>query len=200
MKRTFSTIIFILITISLLASPETIINNLKNRYLNFTTFEADIIQTNYFSDHEITLESKGSIFWHNDTIVLEYTEPVYQFKKSDNTSLILYFARENTAIVSTGENPVTHTILHFSNLLNQDFEYYGRRNDKFIFTVLSPIDKEQNIRLYINQSESLIETITYKDEFENTISITLQNQRFNQPLSKSVESFVIPQGTSIIQN
>jgi len=182
------------------ATTGDLIQNLKNRYLNLTTFEANFTQINYFSQHGITHESKGTFYLQNDTIILEYTAPDYQFLKSHNSLLTMYFQNENTAIIDTSENPITHTLLHFSNLLSQDFEFYRKENNLYVYTILNPMELAHDLKIHINNQTNTIDIISYSDEFNNIITIRLDNQRFNRPLTKTVGEFVIPDGTYIIQN
>ena len=189
---------FVLITTLLYATNDNLIQSLKSRYLNLNTFEATITQTNWFSEHDISLISKGTLFIEGYTVVIEYTEPTYQFMKTDGRTLTLYTQEQNTAIVTTDENSVMHLILHFSNLLNHDFILLDTIDDESIFQLVMPFEEVHDFRLHVNTANSIINKISYKDDMNNTVSISFENQRFNQRLNREVNTFTIPEGTTII--
>ena len=180
------------------ATNDELIQNLKNRYLNLNTYEATITQTNWFSEHDISLVSKGTLFLQGHTVVIEYTEPTYQFMKTDGRRLTLYTQDQNTAIISTDENSVLHLALHFSNLLNHDFILLSANNNESIFQLSIPMEEVSDFRLYVDTVNTVINKISYKDDINNSVEIRFENQRFNQELSRNINTFTIPEGTAII--
>jgi len=199
-KHKIILITLLFITTILYANSAEIVQNLLNRYTSINTFEADLTQTNLFNEHDITLTSTGRIFIQGDTVVIEYIEPVYQFIKSSNNRLIIYSSDQNTAIISSEENQAVHLIFHFSNLLSQDINFISSSNNNAIFTIAIPIEELTDITLHVNIVNNTIDKISYEDDLSNSVIIEFSNQRFNRTLSKSINDFVIPEGTTIIDN
>ena len=199
-KHKIILITLLFITTILYANSAEIVQNLLNRYTSINTFEADLTQTNLFNEHDITLTSTGRIFIQGDTVVIEYIEPVYQFIKSSNNRLIIYSSDQNTAIISSEENQAVHLIFHFSNLLSQDINFISSSNNNAIFTIAIPIEELTDITLHVNIVNNTIDKISYEDDLSNSVIIEFSNQRFNRTLSKSINDFVIPEGTTIINN
>jgi len=191
--------LFLLSTL-LYANSESIIQNLLNRYTRINSFEADLTQTNWFSDHDITLTSTGRIYIQGNTVVVEYIEPVYQFIKSEPNKSIIYSRDQNTAIISSDDIHAVHLIFHFSNLLSKDINLISITKTNAIFSVDIPLDEMTDITLHIDIENNTIDKIQYEDDMNNTVLIEFTNQIFNRILSRDINEFVIPDGTTIIYN
>lgn len=56
-----------------------------------------------------------------------------------------------------------------------------------------------NVKYTLLFKNNLLDTISYKDELENKVDITFSNAKQNQPLSKKIFKFQIPQEYDIIR-
>ena len=201
MKKQY--IIYLLLTLlitALFGNEDTILQSTKEKYLNITTYQAEITQENIFTQHDMSTHSKGQIFIDNDSIVLEYTEPDYYFLKVDKGEIVMYSEKENMAIINADNGSYGDMVLHFSSLMSKDFEFFEIIDDLYIFTITSPLETVQDLMIYINPIDALIETIKYSDDMDNKVIINIKNQLFNTELSRRIEDFVIPDDVSIIEN
>ncbi|MCL2064398.1 MAG: outer membrane lipoprotein carrier protein LolA [Candidatus Cloacimonetes bacterium] len=200
MKKVVLIFLFcMLCSLTLYSSNEQLLSSIERKYQNFTTFEASIMQENYFSQINYTLESTGTVLMQNDSIVIEYTDPFYQFIKLVNGELTLYSQLENTAIISRDGEMFSQALLHFSNMLNHELRFMERDGNLVVFHVQRPIASVQNMKIFINENSELIESVTYSEDANNIVTIRFLDQRFNQSLSRNIDSFNIPSGTEIIR-
>lgn len=199
MKRCIFLVLVILVISSLSAlSLDELICKLQNKYNNIKTYEANINQINYFKEQDISLESKGKLFIENEAIVLEYTDPFYQFMKSESNLLTLYSKNENTAFISQDNNPVTSSVLHFSSLVNQDFLLLEKENNLFVYKLSKPVEPISDMKIFVSK-DAIIEKIVYSDDLNNIITIEISKQIFNKKLSRSISDFVIPDNATVIE-
>ena len=181
------------------ANQSELLSRVETRYKEFTTFEAHIVQTNYFTQLGYSLDSLGQVYMQDKNVVIEYHTPFYQFVKLVDDELTIYLDYEKTAIISHDKDMFTQTVLQFSEILNNELKFIDKNNSLLEFEVLKDFDFLSNMRIFINESTELIEKTTYTDESENIISVTFNNQAFNQNLSKQIESFKIPNDAMIIR-
>ena len=189
-----------LIITALLSNEDTILQLTKAKYLNITTYQAEITQENVFTQHDMSTHSKGQIFIDNDSLVLQYTEPDYYFLKVEKGKIIMYSEKENMAILNADDGSYGDMVLHFSSLMSHDFEFCEISEDLYIFKITSPLETVQDLMIYINPINALIETVKYSDDMDNRVIINIKNQVFNSLLEKKIESFVVPSDASIIEN
>lgn len=176
----------------------TLIDKVKETYLNVKTLEADLAQTNFFMIQDINLNSTGKIFVNNNNVVIEYTQPYYQFIKATDEFLTIYSRNENTAFISEHNNQVLTTVLHFHSLVSQDLKFIESTGSISKFQVLKPMEPLQELFLYIDNKTYLLNKISYKDDMGNDVLLEFSNQKINRRLSRTIESFMIPANTNII--
>ena len=200
MKKAIYFFLFFAISLLLIANPnEQLLDRMGRKYQNFSTFEADIVQENSFTQINFNLSSRGKVFMQNNSVVIEFQEPLNQFIKLVNNEITIYSRQENIAIISSQGGGYTQALLQFSSLLNRDLRFIEKTGNILTFEVQNPIAASLNMKFFINESTELIERVTYSEDSSSLVTIQFQNQRFNQPLSKSINSFTIPNGTQIIR-
>jgi len=199
MKKTIILLIVAFLCFSLYSYNDDILKNVENRYKNFISFEATIIQTNYFTQLDYSLDSSGKVYMQNNNFVIEYQLPFYQFIKLKSGELTIYLDNEKTGIISNESDIYALAMFQFSKILNNDLNYFRKTANLLEFEVLTSIPNINNLRIFICEINELIEKIVYLDETENQVSIEFKNQLFNQPLSRDIDSFSIPSDASIIR-
>ena len=167
---------------------------------NFHTFEAQLTQFNYFSEHDLSLESHGTVFIMENTCVIEYTDPTYQFIKISETSMITYLQDQNVAYYSRDLDVLkTANRLNFSYLLEGNLVYLKTEENLLVFQYSADWNIGFNTLIYICPEEIEIRKLSYADDTKDITTIDIHNQQFNQPLSKSIQSFEIPAEATIIE-
>ena len=197
MKNLILSFCFLTITFFNIQADD-LINLVQDKYLNTKTFQAELLQVNIFSMQNTQLESTGNIFIDNSNLVIEYTKPYYQFIKSTNEFLTIYSKNENTAFISENNKQVLTTILHFQSLVSQDLQFISLSDNLQKYKVLKPVEPLTSLYIFIDIKTNLINKISYTDDMDNLIILNFLNQRLNKPLTKPIESFIIPSNTNII--
>ena len=201
MKKSIFIILLFFYALSISANNEQLLRRIDRKYQNFRTFEASIVQENFFSQINYTLSSTGNVYMQGESVVIEYNQPNYQFIKMINNEITIFSQLENTAIITQDSSLFTQALLQFSNILNNDLKFIEQNNNIVIFEVLKlPVSTIQNMRLYINERNDLIEKVSYNENSNNTVTIEFNNQKFNQTLSRPLNSFILPEGVIIIRN
>jgi outer membrane lipoprotein-sorting protein len=104
------------------------------------------------------------------------------------------------AIVAHSENIALNVILHFSNLLSQEFNLVSESETYFKYKLTIPIADVKELYLYTCKKDILITKLEYLDFTDNRVIIEFVKQSFNERLTRGIETFVIPNGTTIINN
>ena len=190
-------IIFILFISVLNADYTNLLSQIADKYENAATFEANITQINHFHQIDHSLKSEGNIYINNGINVIEFITPSFQFIKLERNTLTIYMSEFNTAIIKNSLDNNISAILQFPKLLTNDLVFDQKDNEFLIFDYTKNFDGINDIKLYIDEANLLINTIYYYDEMNNLININLNNQKFNQTLSKDINDFVIPEGVVI---
>jgi len=192
-------IIIILINLAFLLYCD-IVTNVKNIYSNLDTFEADISQINYFSQIDQSLTSNGKLFIQNDSLVILYTEPAFQFIKLENNIITIYSRQENTAIITKDHNIFSQNIFKFSDLLNNELSFLSKDDSLLEYEININNQQIKNIKIYINEINYQIEKVSYSDDLNNIVNILISAQIFNHPLSQNIDEFALPNDVMIIEN
>jgi outer membrane lipoprotein-sorting protein len=177
-----------------------LLQRVQNVYANFTTMEADIYQINHFTQFDQNVESRGAIFVQGNSFVIEYTYPVYQFIKFHDDVITMFSREENIGIITRDGTDAITNVFNFQRLLSSRFNFIEMEGNHAIFTTDISIEGIVDLRVGINIRFDRIDRISYTDDMGNLITIMLNSQVFNQPLSRELNSFVIPIGTTVIQD
>ena len=178
---------------------ENLIENLRRKY-NTNTYEAKISQRNYFSDIEIELISSANFYLMNNICVIEYYEPVYQFIKISEFSMITYMEEQNIVYFTRNSDIINESNkFNFYNLLNSNISFSHQENDFLVFKLNTNVKNQNCLEIKIDPINLSIHSITYKDQNGDQTIITIEHEFFNLPLSKNIESFKIPENAVIIE-
>ena len=200
-KLTIITIFAIIILANMYANTDKLLADLRAKYDTVKTFEADLNQTTFISALNITTNSSGILLIDNDVCVLEFTKPMRQFLKVEKNVLTMYLESENTAMIHDGFNG-NFGIFNLSDFVNHqnEFEFLKEENGFSVFKVKKLREPNLKITMHINPTSTLIAKVIMEQASGELTTIELNNQRFNQKLSKKVSDYVVPNGATIIKN
>ena len=187
--------------VAIMTAKDKLLNDLRAKYDNIKTFEADITQSAHLAAWDMTTQAKGVFLIDNDIIVLEFTEPMRQFLKVQKNVMTLYMAEENTAYIDENFDE-KFGIFNLSEFLttHNTFELLKTENGFAVYNVKNLKEPNLKITMYLNPNTVLISRVEMIQPSGDVTTIELRNQRFNQRLSKRVGDFVVPQGASVIRN
>ncbi|XPV70250.1 MAG: LolA-like outer membrane lipoprotein chaperone [Halarcobacter sp.] len=148
------------------------------------TFKADFIQS-VFNQSNKELKYKGSLYISSQKRVLwQYKTPIKKNVYLIDNSVIIDEPELEQAIYTSLENGIDFvTLLKSAKKINEN---------QFQSTI-------NGIDYNINIKNDQIDSITYKDSFENNIIIKLKNVEKNIPLDESLFSFLPPDYYDIIR-
>ncbi|TKX31162.1 LolA-like outer membrane lipoprotein chaperone [Campylobacter aviculae] len=169
MKKIF---IFFLITMVKLWAIDLDFNTYSS---NFTQLIKSKNSTLLYSGHFII--SKDKAFWEYDT---PNKKEIYINK---NQVVIIEHDLEQAIFSKLDNIPNLNQIFKNAKLISKD----------------KLLAKYKNINYTITLNQEKIQTIAYKDEFENDVTITLSNEIKNPKIDSKVFEFKIPKNYDIVQ-
>ncbi|HDZ4954582.1 TPA: outer membrane lipoprotein chaperone LolA [Campylobacter jejuni] len=150
--------------------------------LNFDTFSSDFKQT---------VKSKNSTFSYSGHFILSKDQAYWSYNTPSKKEI--YINKNQVTIVEHDLEQVIFS--HLDNIpnLNEIFK-------KASFTDKDKlIAKYDNINYIIKLYQDKIQSISYKDEFENDVTINLNNQIKNPKTNPNVFKAQIPQDYDIVR-
>ena len=192
---------FVIVFMTSLSASEKLLNDLRAKYDNIKTFEADIIQSAFIFALNINTNSKGILLIENNTFVLEFTEPMRQFLKVQKNVMMMYMENENTAFIDENFDE-KFGYFNLADFLNNQniFEFLKNENGFVIYKVQNLKEPDLKITMYLNQNDILIAKVEMEQKTGELTTIELHNQKFNQKLSKKMSEYVVPENAVIIKN
>ncbi len=149
------------------------------------SFEADF-QQKIVDDHNKTIVYYGHIVAKKPQYALwSYTKPITKSVYIlENQAIIVEPELEQAIIKKIGKNFDFFKLLHNAQKLSQN-KYLARYN---------------NTTFIITTDKKSIQSISYKDEFENSVTINFTNQTENQKIDQKIFEPVIPDDYDVIRN
>ncbi len=178
-------------------------HQIDKSYGTLKTWQADIIQTNYFRQLNRKITYHGRIFYGSERLLIEFSRPHHQRLSIDNSRVQLYDAQTNTVFKTKvlpefGRiNPVD-ILRHYWNLSTVSIT---KHDNKTVSVVLipqnDPMIKKINTR--IRRSDWIVEQLSYQDGGGNTVTYDFSNIRINAAISASVWEFRPPSDAQVIE-
>ncbi|MBZ7938561.1 outer membrane lipoprotein chaperone LolA [Campylobacter sp. W0014] len=150
--------------------------------LDFNTYSSDFTQL--VKSKNSTLRYSGHFIISKDKAFWEYTAP----NKKE-----IYINKNRVAIIEHDLEQVIFSKLDNIPNLNQIFKNAKQISKNKLLAKYEKID----YTLILDQDK--IQSISYKDEFENDVTITLSNQIKNPKIDPKIFEFKIPKNYDIVQ-
>jgi len=153
--------------------------------VNLNSFNADFIQT-ITDDNGKVLSYNGHIKASKPQFALwNYTKPI----KKD-----IYISRKKVVII---EPEIEQVIIRRINISFNFFKMIqnAKKLDKNTYTTIF-----ENSKYIIKIKKSKIKSISYKDEFENSVKIIFKNQIQNAVIPQTIYLPNIPKGYDVIRD
>ena len=192
-------IVFLILMISILSATQlkVIYEKILKEYEKINTFEATLIQDNYWAEIDLQKESAGKIYYNLDSLYITYLPP-------DEQQLYIH---ENTLIV--------HDIKSKQVIFMDKSDFYIRPQE-IIKEFWKDSEKElleetsEYSRIYLERSgekfdiwinkDYLITQVMISDEEGNTVSYQFCDEKINRELPVGIFKPEFPENTNIIDN
>jgi outer membrane lipoprotein carrier protein len=197
LNRVISLVLILCFSI-LYATDKSVIQDLAKKYYNSNTFTADIMQTNEYKAQNKKLTSQGKFYKQSNLFLLEFSKPYYQFIHFNDNEILLHDSSINTTHIINNKNFKTFNPDSFFYELSQG-NFTLRDNNSF-YQVRVKISENtiMDFSIRISKNNELIESISYKDNMGNPVSLVFSNQKFNVKISKNLQNFKIPKNSKVI--
>lgn len=193
------TIIFLLllVTIQLTCSQlDDILQLVHNRYAVINTFEAVLLQENYWSEIQMTREATGKIYYNSDSLHISYQPPdAQQLYILDNT-LIVYDVDSKQAIYMDKEDFFIKPLEIIDEYWQQSEKQVLSQKGKHYELLL----KKEEETLQIKIDDGLIKEVMVADPDSNMVKYKFEQEKINQSLPSGIFTLDLPYETNIIDN
>ncbi|HDZ5064806.1 TPA: outer membrane lipoprotein chaperone LolA [Campylobacter jejuni] len=150
--------------------------------LNFNTFSSDFTQT---------VKSKNSTLSYSGYFILSKDQAYWSYNTPSKKEI--YINKNQVTIVEHDLEQVIFS--HLDNIPNLN-EIFKKASFMDKDTLIAKYD---NINYTIKLYQDKIQSISYKDEFENNVTINLNNQIKNPKINPNVFKAQIPQNYDIVR-
>jgi outer membrane lipoprotein-sorting protein len=188
-----------LIMLSALAANADILQrtyeSVLKRYEGIKTYEADLVQDNYWSEIEISRSSRGRIYYNADSLYIKYLPP-------DEQELYIY---GNTVIMhDPGSGQAVYMDKNDFKVKPVDIiREYWQTSEKEITEneeTLEILMKKDEQRILVSIKDDQIIRLEIRDEQGNAVSYRFEEEKINQRLPAGIFLPDLPLETSIIDN
>ena len=193
------TLLCLFLTGSLFADDqlETIHANILITYSNIKSYEADLIQRNYWKELDIVKRSEGKIYYNTDNFLMKYSEPAGQLLLIKRDTVTMYDAASHQALISND----MQTELRPVKLISEYWDISQKElieNDSISFRIRLVTPDSQQIEVKIK--DFLITEFTVIDIDNNSVTYNFSNEKINKNLPENIFEITLPEGTNLIDN
>lgn len=197
MKNRFFLIFVIVYTVNITAlQVEEVFSQLKNRYVEVETYQAEFSQENYWAEVDISKISKGKMYYNNDNLLLSYQQPDGQKLLIDSTKVIMYDPQMEQVLLSDKIDTKLRPI--------EILKYYWQDSEKEL------VPKENGYKLLLKNNREKIITATIKhdwlkeikieDKNGNWVKYDFFNEVYNEEIEPDIFQIEFDENVNIIDN
>jgi len=190
-------------TISGITTQE-LYHSLISKYEGIETFQADIEQTSYFAELEITNTSQGKLYHNPEKIKIEYTSPKIEKISLVDNIVRIYQAESDRLIMTYADSTIASLKMEYliKRIWDDENIALSEVDDNYVVKlVLTPknaLANIDNIILTIPKNEILVKNVKYLDQSENEVSVTFSNIIINEPLREDIWEIELTDNTQVI--
>ena len=177
--------------------------NMLSAYGRLNTWQAELSQTNYFSQSKAKLTSNGTFYYQKGAISIRYHKPNEQFLLIKD-SLVTIYDKSSNIVVKSGLlssvqslDPVEIVKTYWKSadktLLNS--------SGKQVVILLKPKSDKQikEILVTLDSQTSYVNKLSYTDLQGNSVEVAFYKMQINKPIPASAWKLDIPPGAQIIE-
>ena len=193
------TLLCLFLTGSLFADEqlETIHANILINYSNIKSYEADLIQRNYWKELDIVKRSEGKIYYNTDNFLMKYSEPAGQLLLIKRDTVTMYDAASHQALISNDMQTELRPVKLISEYWDiSKKELIDSDSVSFRITLVTPDSQQIEVKI----KDFLITEFTVIDIDNNSVTYNFSNEKINKNLPENIFEITLPEGTNIIDN
>lgn len=193
------TLLCLFLTGSLFADDqlETIHANILITYSNIKSYEADLIQQNYWKELDIVKRSEGKIYYNTDNFLMKYSEPAGQLLLIKRDTVTMYDAASHQALISNDMQTELRPVKLISEYWDiSKKELIDSDSVSFRITLVTPDSQQIEVKI----KDFLITEFTVIDIDNNSVTYNFSNEKINKNLPENIFEITLPEGTNIIDN
>lgn len=195
--RKITIFILLLLSICLYAEQlDDIYAGVLDYYSRVKTFEANLFQENYWLEIDTQKSSSGKLYFNNDSLYINYSEPDEQQLYVLNNTVIMHDKHSNQAIyMDKSDFDIKPVDVITSYWQTGSKRLIQAENDEVVIAITKDDQKLQVIL-----RKNLIIKITITDDNGNRVSYQFTDQKINKPLPQRIFTPDFPANTNIIDN
>ncbi|MFQ5900686.1 MAG: outer membrane lipoprotein chaperone LolA [Thermodesulfobacteriota bacterium] len=203
----------ILISLGMAALPgkaiskdlKTIVSEIQKRYDSIETLQIAFSQEVVLKGREGGLEVSGVAFFRKPGMMKwDYITPEKQQIISNGETLWIYRPNFNQVMISRlpEDKNVVKDFLSGMGRLDKDFSIELIKEDEYLYLLglnpRIPQASTERLLMKVGKNSSMVQEITSYDFMGNATTIKLKDIEINIPLSLSLFTFKIPDGTKVV--
>ena len=164
-------------------------------YKTIKTFQADLVQTNYWKELDIEKESLGRIIYNEENLLLNYLDPAGQQMLVTKSSVTIYDSLSQNAMISdkTTELRPDKIIAEYWDKSQKEIKHLTATGVILLLT-----SDSEEIEILISHSHIVFFKLS--DSSGNTVKYSFKNIVKNAELNDVLFQLQIPENVNIIDN
>ncbi len=174
-----------------------IYNNIVSVYDTITTFQADFVQENYWSEMDISQISQGSIYFDTTNLTLEYSTPVGQKLLIDKEKITIFNASSHQVLISEkGDIKLRPLEIIKKYWQESEISILDETEEGLSLKISTNIGET----LYLQISNYLVTNLNIVDSENNSVKYSFSEMDINNSLPDGIFIFDIPGDASVIDS
>lgn len=192
-------ILLIILLPVLLIAEENVLENIYGEmlitYSTIRSYEAMYLQENYWVEMDVDKVSKGKLYYDEENLLMDYSEPDGQKLLINNEELTMYDPVNNQAVI-TNEFDIE---LRPAELISQYWDISEKK-------IIDEYDRTVKIELRIPEAETIVITLTDKllkkltliDPNGNFVIYKFSDIKVNEALPENIFKLILPEDVNLI--
>ncbi|HCX72474.1 MAG TPA: hypothetical protein DHM37_02045 [Candidatus Cloacimonas sp.] len=186
-----------LLAVNLTATElDEVFSQLKQKYADVETYQAEFSQQNYWTEVDIHKTSNGKIFYNNDNLLLSYQQPDGQKLLIDSTKVIMYDPSAEQVLITDKIDTKLRPI--------EILKYYWEDAEKELVTTKNGynilLKKAQNKFITATVKDGWLKIIRIEDNSGNWVEYSFFNEVYNKKISPQIFQIEFDDDVNIIDN
>lgn len=196
-----ATILALVFPFFLLANADEILQKLDKKY-KIDIFSASFQQTNIWNDIEVTKKSEGEMFYNNERLILNYSNPEGQQLLLEGKKLSIYDRENNQLIISEIDDVITQIkpIEIIKYYWNKSEITIDETDTETIVSMIPQVEDIKKIVVYLDSKNFSIKKLMYFDLENNQVEFEFISENLNPKFDDQTFLLNLKENVNIIQN
>lgn len=191
-----------IVQLSSLTSTKTIYTKLRSVYQGVRSYQANVRQTNYYSQLKKSIVYDGTLYFSGGKMLMMFTKPQVQRLQIEDGKITLFDGMSNTIIKSVVQpqfgrmNPVEVLQVYWTKSAVS-----VTKEDKASVSVSLKPTKDPMVKsmsAVIGKNTGLVQTLSYTDHSGNSVTYSFSGIKVNGGIPAGVWSYKYPKNAQVI--